>query len=145
MASITRRFPFFLILVVILSLGLAACGDSGPMRITSVTMAKGFDDSKKEAVNPATTFSPTDNPIYSVVKMENVVANTKVTGVLTVVDAAGQQNRELARVDQQIPSEGSTATVNFKYSLDKNWPTGKYKVDILINGTLDKTVEFSMQ
>ena len=35
--------------------------------------------------------------------------------------------------------------INFNLSNDNLWPTGSYKVDIYMNGTLTSTVEFSVQ
>lgn len=67
----------------------------GPMQVTDATMAKGF--ANNEAVNPSTTFSPTDNPLYCVVKIQNPTAGAVLKGTWTAVDAGGAQNRRLPR------------------------------------------------
>ncbi|HEX2911372.1 MAG TPA: hypothetical protein VH186_11220 [Chloroflexia bacterium] len=115
---------------------------SGTLRVTDVTLAKDYKND--QAVNPTTTFSPTDNPIHAVVKLENPSADAKITGVLTAVNAGGEQNFEVARKDLALEA-GKSYTANFTFSLAQDWPVGQYKFDLYLNDKLEKTVNFTVQ
>jgi hypothetical protein len=115
---------------------------TGPMQITDATMAKGF--SNNEAVNPTSTFSPTDNPFYCVVKVENTSAGATLKGVWTAVDAGGAQNQQIATKTLNLDA-GKNYTAHFDLSLTNNLPTGSYKFDIYLNDTLAKTLNFTVQ
>lgn len=114
----------------------------GPMRVADVTLAKGYNN--ETAVNPTTTFSPTDNPLHSVVKLENTTAGARITGVWTVIDAGGEQNFEIGRKELTLEA-GSTYTAHFTAELNQDWPEGKYKFELLVNDKLEKTVNFTVQ
>ncbi len=114
----------------------------GTMGVAEVTLAKGF--SNDQAVNPATTFSPTDNPLHAVVKIENAVAGARVTGVWTVVDAGGEENFEIGRKELSLEA-GNTYTAHYTAELNQDWPVGKYKFEVYLNDKLEKTVEFSVK
>jgi hypothetical protein len=36
------------------------------------------------------------------------------------------------------------ATMDFKLENDQPWPVGKYKVDLYLDGALDRTLEFTV-
>lgn len=114
----------------------------GAMRVAEVTLAKGYSNEK--AVNPTTTFSPTDNPLHSVVKIENTTAGARITGVWTAIDAGGEQNFEIGR-KELILEAGNTYTANFTAELNQDWPVGTYKFELLVNDKLEKTVNFTVQ
>jgi len=114
----------------------------GAMRVAEVTLAKGY--SNDEAVNATTTFSPTDNPVHAVVKIENATAGARVTGVWTVVDAGGEQNFEIGRKELSLEA-GNTYTAHYTAELTQDWPVGKYKFEVYLNDKLEKTVEFTVK
>ncbi|MBN9391576.1 MAG: hypothetical protein J0I20_26320 [Chloroflexi bacterium] len=115
---------------------------TGPMQITDATMAKGF--ANNEAVNPTSTFSPTDNPFYCVVKVQNTTAGATLKGVWTAVDAGGAQNQQIASKTLTLEA-GKNYTAHFDLSLTNNLPTGSYKFEIYLNDTLTKTLNFTVQ
>jgi hypothetical protein len=122
--------------------GSFSISTGGPMQITSATMAKGF--ANNEAVNPSTTFSPTDNPLYCVVKVQNTTAGATLKGVWTAIDAGGSQNKQIASKVLSMEA-GSAFTAHFDLSLTTNLPTGTYKFEVYLNDTLSKTLEFTVQ
>ncbi|MBN9388623.1 MAG: hypothetical protein J0I20_11265 [Chloroflexi bacterium] len=114
----------------------------GGMRVADVVLAKGY--SNEEAVNPSTTFSPTDNPLHAVVKIENTTAGARVTGVWTVLAAGGETNLELGRKELSLEG-GNTYTAHYSLELNQPWPVGKYKFEVYVNDKLEKTVEFTVK
>lgn len=114
----------------------------GAMRVTDVTLAKGY--SNEQAVNPTTTFKPSDNPLHSVIKLENPTVGARITGVWTAVDAGGEQNFEIGRKELKI-EPGSSNTAHFSVELNQDWPAGTYKFELLVNDKLEKTVNFTVQ
>lgn len=115
---------------------------TGPMQVTDATMAKGF--ANNEAVNPTSTFSPTDNPFYCVVKVENTTAGATLKGVWTAIDAGGAKNQQIASKTLNLDA-GKNYTAHFDLSLTNNLPTGTYKFDVYLNDTLARTLNFTVK
>jgi hypothetical protein len=116
---------------------------TGEMTVKEVTLAKGFQDGK--AVNPTTTFSPQDNPLHSVVTMENVKDGTQLKGVWTAIDAGGEQNFEIGSKAITATFAYQSYTAHFTIDLPQAWPVGKYKFELFINDKLEKSVNFTVQ
>jgi hypothetical protein len=135
---------WFVIILVILVLvtggGYLVTFGFGDPSIKSAVMAKGFKDNK--AVDETKVFSPKDNPFNCVVNLNNPKIDTKVKAVWSVVDAEGTQNQQI--LDKEVTTENRESVVQFTLSLPRDWPTGKYKVDLYLNNTLDRTLEFSV-
>lgn len=114
----------------------------GSQAVKEVTLAKGYQNG--EAVNPTTTFSPQDNPLHSVVKLENTKAGTLLKSVWTAVDAGGEQNFEIGSKTLTL-TDARNYTADYTVELPKPWPVGKYKFELYINDKLEKTVNFTVQ
>ena len=129
---------------ILMLAALSACSVS-TANIASVDMAKGYSDGK--AVNPTKTFSPTDNPIYCVVQVNNAPDETKVKAVWTAVDAvdeSGATYKDQNIGEKEYLTKDIGSSVGFNIDLPNAWPVGKYKVDIYLNDKLDRTVEFEV-
>lgn len=132
----------FLVSALLLPLLLAGCGDEGPASISKAEMATGVKDNS--AVGATTTFKPTDNPFYTAVSLSNPKSTTTVKAVLTAVQTAdGTQNRQVS--ETEVTTSNSENFVSFKFSLPNPWPTGKYKVDLLLDGKAAQTLNFEVQ
>lgn len=137
-----RVAGLFMVSAILLALVLAGCGDDGPASISKAEMATGIDGTNATGVT--TTFKPTDNPFYTAVSLSNPKSTTKVKAVLTAVATAdGTQNREVT--ETEVTTSNSENFVSFKFSLPNPWPTGKYKVDIMLDGKASQTLNFEVQ
>jgi hypothetical protein len=119
---------------------LACSFGNTELGLTNLRMA--FD---QKGENVTTTFSTTDI-FYAVADLANAPQGTKVEARWTAVNAADTEpNLEFQTQSLDITEESYTGTVYFQLSNDEGWPTGQYKVDLFLNGTLAQTAEFSVQ
>ena len=86
-------------------------------------------------------FSPQDT-FYVLVDLANAPDDTTVKAAWTAVEAEGVEPNFF--IDEAEITSGSN-TLTFNLSNDSPWPTGKYKVDLYLNGELDRTLEFEVQ
>ncbi len=133
-----RRFTFLFMAMLVTSLILSACGggNAGPLAVQSVTL------SNTSGGAAATTFSPADHIIYAVVQLNRIETGLTARVVWTAVDTSAGQNIEVAS------KEFTGLVVNViqaQVELPQDWPTGKYKLDVYLNGTLANTAEFTIQ
>jgi len=125
----------------------ASSGDNGI--ITGVTLAKsvkGSDPNNVTPVNPTKIFSPTDK-IYIVVAIKNAPDGTKVTAKWYVVDAgsAAKANSLIASTDLT-----RSGTLNLPFSITPAnaahaWPAGSYRVEVYIDDSRVKTLDYSVK
>jgi hypothetical protein len=133
----------FVVLLAVLSLvtsSLACAALSTELGLTNLRMA--FD---QDGNNVTTTFAPTDI-FYAVADLANAPQGTKVDAKWTAVNAADTEpNLEFQTQTLDITEESFSGSIYFQLSNDEGWPTGQYKVDLYLNGTLAQTAEFSVQ
>src|SRR5579862_7482183 len=115
---------------------LAACsGSSGPLKIDSVTLAR--DDGNGNAGETVTSFSPSDRTLHAVAKLNQIVSGVKVTFTWVAVDAGGETNQPIESVDD---TPAAANVDESKLTLPHDWPTGKYRLDVYLDGTLAQSV-----
>ena len=133
----------YVVLLAVLSLmisSLACAALSTELGLTNLRMALDQD-----AKNPTTTFAPTD-VFYAVADLANAPQGTKVEAKWTAVNATDTEpNLEFQTQTLDITEESFSGTIYFQLSNDEGWPTGQYKVDLYLNGTLAQSAEFSVQ
>ena len=87
-----------------------------------------------------TTFTP-DQTFYVSVVLANAPDSTKVKAVWSSVDDAGAATK---LAEKEIVGSGSP--INFNAANNAGpWPAGKYRVEIYLNDTLNKTIDFSVE
>jgi hypothetical protein len=89
------------------------------------------------------TFSPGDRTIHCVAKLAEAKAGTTMKFSWFIVDAGGSKNEKVKDIDYT-----TAARENIVYghlTLPKDWPVGKYKVDVFVNGNLEQTARFSVK
>ena len=90
--------------------------------------------------DPTLSFMPSDRTIFCVMTLSVAKAGTKVRFVWKTVEIDGSRNEEIKTVDYVTkPLEDK---VQGNLTLPRDWPVGTYKVDIYINGTFAKTVNY---
>ena len=90
-----------------------------------------------------TVFAPNDNPLHSIIRLSGVERGTKVRAVWTAVDAGGEKDYEIASQDLTAGIQGNIA--DFKVSLPRPWPAGRYKVDVYLNDVLTRSHGFEVK
>jgi Flp pilus assembly protein TadD len=88
------------------------------------------------------SFLPSDRTIFCVLELNTARAGTRVRFVWKTVEVEGSRNVEIKTVDYVTkPLEDK---VQGHLSLPRDWPTGTYKVEIYVNGTLVKTINYGV-
>ena len=110
--------------------------------IKEIHMAKD-DGHGKPSTQHTTTFEPGDRTIHCVVTLNEAKAGTEMKFSWWIVDADGTQDKKIKDIDYVTkPLEN---VIRGHLSLPQDWPTGKYKVQVYVNGNLDKTVPYTVQ
>ncbi len=107
--------------------------------VDSVHMAK---DNNGDAGESTTSFAPSDRMVHVVINLNKAKAGTQVRVVWTAADVEGAKDKELKSLDYTTTAFDKTIPGYLKWSQD--WPRGQYKVEIYINGVLDKTINYSV-
>lgn len=92
----------------------------------------------KRVTSPTTTFAPRDT-IFASVATEGAAANKVVAAKWTFQD--GQVVKEAA---ETIAPTGPAAT-EFHISKPSGWPVGKYKVEIIVDGSPAGSKDFEVK
>jgi len=83
-----------------------------------------------------------DQVFYAIVQLANAPAETTVKAVWTAVQVDGYDGETY--LDETVLSSGD-GTLTFEMSNSNLWPIGIYKVDIYLNDTLDRTLQFEVR
>lgn len=128
------RIGFALAVVI---LAIIACDFSASSaNIADAQMARDPDGAQ-----PTTVFVP-EETFYCVVELANAPEDTTVKASWVAVEAEGADPNLL--IDESELTSGS-GSLYFELSNTNLWPVGKYKVDLYLNGELDRTLEFEVQ
>ena len=111
--------------------------------ITQVVLAKGSDSISAAPVDPSTVFD-SKAVIHAVVEISNAPANTKFTAAFYVVDVGSAAAANSLITSTDLTSDG-TRDLDFTLTPTSSWPSGKYRIDISVNGQLDQTVPYTVQ
>ncbi len=131
-----QRWMSLLIIILVLALSLACEFSASTANIKDAQMAR--DPGGEQ---PTTTFAP-DEAFYCVVELANAPDDTTVRAAWTAVAAEGV-DPDFFIAEKELTS-GSGA-LNFELTNDSLWPNGEYKVDLYLNGDLDRTLEFEVR
>jgi hypothetical protein len=109
--------------------------------IKEIHMAK---DNGRGAPEDQTTssFGPDDHTVHCVVKLKDAKAGTNMRFSWWIVDADGTQNQKIKDIDYTTRTLENI--VHGHLTLPQDWPQGKYKVQVYVNGDLDRTVNYSV-
>lgn len=100
------------------------------------------DDSGKAGTR-VSAFKASDNPIHIVIHLSEFESGTKIKVVLVAVNVStGDKNRKVGEIEKETTSLQNQLDVTFTFPAD--WPTGSWRADVYVNGTLDKGQEFQI-
>lgn len=127
-----------LIIVFVIMFSMLACEVSASTaKITDAYMTPNED-----GTGNFTEFSA-NQTFYCVVKVANAPDDTTLKAVWIAVEAEGvDPNFIISEFELTTESENE---FTFTLQNDQLWPSGSYKVEIFMNGTLEKTLEFEVQ
>ena len=87
------------------------------------------------------TYGQTDT-FYAIVVLAEAPASTEVTARWFAVDVGGVEGE---RQLEETTSTSADAELTFHLSNNMHWPLGRYRVAILLNGDLERSLEFEVQ
>ncbi len=140
-ASVRWPIVLFALLPFLGGAGEKGCSCS-TAKVTSATLARGYDEQTSKPIDPTAVFKPTDSVIHLVVTTAYVPSGTKVGAEWWAVEAAGVKDH---KIDAAELSMESTGVVHFTLSRPEGWPPGKYKVILSLDGKANRTLEFEVR
>jgi hypothetical protein len=121
---------------------VATTEDAGPGNyIQDVHMAK--DNGRGAPGDETTSFAPDDRTIHCVVKLKEAKRGTAMKFSWWIVDADGSKNQKIKDIDYTTRTLENI--VHGHLSLPQDWPAGQYKVQVYVNGDLDRTITYAIQ
>lgn len=108
--------------------------------VDRIYMAK---DKNGDPGEETTSFAPSDRMIHCVISLNKAKKGTEVRFIWKIVDVQGSKNEEIKTIDYTTRSFENK--VHGHLNLPKDWPTGKYRVEVYINGSLDKTIDYTIE
>ena len=109
--------------------------------IKEIHMAK--DDGNGSPGDETDTFAPGDRTIHCVTTLKTAKSGTQMKFSWWLVDADGTQNRKIKDIDYK--TRALENIVHGHLTLPQDWPVGKYKVQVYVNGDIDRTVFYTVQ
>jgi hypothetical protein len=114
-----------------------ACGFSASTaRITDAYLATDPD-----GANATATFFP-EETFYLIVNLANAPDETTVKAVWVAVDA---DDVDFDTVIDEAEIESGDGQLTFDLTNEDLWPVGNYKVDVYLNDTVERTLEFTVE
>ncbi|HEV2539885.1 MAG TPA: hypothetical protein VGU03_09285 [Frateuria sp.] len=107
----------------------AAPASTNVFKVEDVTLGEAVTAGYKIA-KPTTTFEPSQNTIYASVATTGTTAGATLSAHFSYLEGKGQ---DVTTISQTIATDGP-ATTTFKLRNPNQWPAGKYKVEIAVDG-----------
>jgi hypothetical protein len=111
--------------------------------ISAVTMAKNVEGDNKTPVDPTNEFSAADT-LHTVVSIVDAPLGTRFKAEWIVVDIGDPSTCNTKIADYEIVTEG-TRNIDFSLDPEPSWPVGSYKIELSINGVLDRVENYTIK
>ena len=131
-----NRWPLAAVLLATI-LSLLACG--GSFSTANIQRALLSPDSSGA---PETTEFSQNETFYCLVELANAPDETTLKAVWTAISAEGTDPNLLIEESELTTGDG---TITFNLTNDQLWPVGTYKVDLYLNGELDRALTFEVR
>lgn len=139
------RFRAQSTLLIVLSVALAACSKPAPsggataqgVRVTDVSLGRSLNADKTIGDNTG-AFRPADT-IYASVVTEGSSPSATLKARWTYQDG------QLVDESTQTVAPTGKATTEFHISKPSGWPTGKYKIEVSLDGASASTKDFEVK
>ena len=109
--------------------------------ISDVHMAK--DDGKGDPGEESDVFDGKDRTIHCVVKLGDSKSGTKMRFSWWVVEANDTKNEKIRDID--YTTRALENVVHAHLTAPRDWPPGKYRVEVYVNDNLEKTVGYTVE
>jgi hypothetical protein len=109
--------------------------------IKDMHMAK--DDGHGAPGEETESFAPGDRTVHAIATLKEAKAGTQMKFAWWIVDAGGTTNDKFKEIDYTTKANEQLIHGHLTYPQD--WPKGKYKVQVFVNGDLDKTVAYVIE
>jgi len=116
--------------------GTQTTAPAAPVAVTSMNLGRSIGPDKR-VVSETTQFGVNDT-IYASVA-------TSGTGSATLAARWTYQDGQVVDETTQSISAAGPATTEFHVSKPSGWPSGNYRVEVMLNGTASQSKEFSVQ
>jgi hypothetical protein len=126
-----------LLAILALAVSVLACGGS----VSSANIGDAWLSTDAEGSNRTTVFSQNDT-MNLFIDLKNAPDDTEVKVSWIAVNADGVDQNHVINESNYTSGDG---TVHFDLSNDNLWPVGSYKVDVYLNGKLDRSLTFEVQ
>ena len=131
-----KKFPMLLALMALILSTLACEFSASTANISDAWMSADEDGAER-----VTAFAQ-DAVFYAQVDLQNAPDDTTLKAVWIAVEVQDTEPNFVINETELATGDG---LVHFTLSNDNLWPTGKYKVDLYINGELASTLEFEVR
>ena len=108
--------------------------------IKEIHMAK---DNNGKPGDKTDRFEPGDRTIHCVATLSEAKAGTEMRFSWWIVDAEGTKNQKIKDIDYTTRTLENV--IHGHLTLPQDWPQGKYKVQVYVNGNLDKTLPYTVE
>ncbi|HYN83670.1 MAG TPA: hypothetical protein VER32_00345 [Pyrinomonadaceae bacterium] len=119
---------------------MAAAQTPQEIFVTDAELAR--DDGAGRAGQRVTGFRTKDNPLHCVASLNKPREGVRVRFVWTAVDAGGERDRVLA--DAEYVTRAGESRADGVASLPREWPRGRYRVQVFLNGRVVKSLDFNV-
>lgn len=115
--------------------------DTGNHKTTEIHLAK--DDGSNMPGKETTGFSVSDRTIHCVSTLKEAKEGTKISFGWSAVDVKGMSAQKIKDLDYTTKADENI--VHSHLIAPNDWPTGKYKCEISVDGSIDRSVEFNIE
>ena len=107
--------------------------------VNRVYMAK---DNDGDPGSETTSYEPTEHKVHCLIELNKAKKGTQIRFVWKAVEVEGEKDKEIKTTDYTTNSFENK--VHGHLQLPYDWPKGTYRVEVYINGSLDKTIDYTV-
>lgn len=135
-----RLRRFFMFALVVLAIAAREASAQSPPRLFDVTMARGV--SSGQPVGAGDVFAPGTNTIYVWFRHEGIPAGTNITSRWYYLGPSPPVAITEGTITTQPP--GNWGQFSYELGQGKLWPSGPYRIDLLVGGALGAEARFTV-
>ena len=99
-------------------------------------------DKNGEPGSETSSYEPADHKVHCLIELNKAKKGTQIRFVWKAVDVEGEKDKEIRTTDYTTNSFENK--VHGHLQLPYDWPKGTYRVEVYINGSLDKTIDYTV-